>query len=234
MAKRQSAMRDAGLPTTRANEVVRRMKKRRTRGWNDGSDDAGGHFEAHAKNGAAIHCDRSSLRSPMSTRECDDTPMHVDELAAFNSWIKKSADSPPVPMAGAAKRVPDEDLAMFRESRLVSSVPLDLPVADASPRREGGGGGGGAFLPRTTTTASRRPRSWESSGSKRKTMRSVERLVEEKLSFTTETLLPPLSSPTRKDAQIRDALLSEVKSSVGPQTGDSTAELCVYADECDC
>jgi hypothetical protein len=137
--------------------------------------------------------------------------MSGKELAIFDSWVKKSDAIPPVRMAGAAKRVPDEDLAMFRESRLVSSLPSDIPVDGASQRQ-----GDRAFLPQATGSAARRPRSWESDGSKRKAMRSVDRMIDDKLNSTTEMLLPPLSSKASKVEQVREALLNECKSPVCP------------------
>lgn len=103
--------------------------------------------------------------------------------AQLNAWINQSVDQPPVPLAGAAKRVPDADLPMFRESRLASAYPPVFPTAD-----------------------SRRPRSLGLGDDRRLQTRKVVTKVEVERSS-----LPMLHGPPPKDKQVLDRLLSECR-----------------------
>lgn len=129
--------------------------------------------------------------------------MNTKELSAFNAWISTTAENAPVSLAGAAKRVPDEDLSMFRDSRLVSSYPSDIPVRGASPKRAG------SMLPPAIAADSRRPQSWEVDERKSNASR-IDRLIDETVNGAADLSLPPLNSSLAKGKQELRTLLNDI------------------------
>jgi hypothetical protein len=60
--------------------------------------------------------------------------LNENETIAFRSWIEQSPhEKPPVVGAGAAKRLPDADLCMFRERQTITSCPSINPSIDTDP-----------------------------------------------------------------------------------------------------
>ncbi|KAK1937928.1 EIN3-binding F-box protein 1 [Phytophthora citrophthora] len=123
--------------------------------------------------------------SSRKTKVRPNSPLRDDERAQFESWLSAPVEKPAVPGAGAAKRVPDGDLPMFRDKRVL--VNLD----------------------RTQPNHSRRPRS-SAESPPRKTARYVDRVVKDSLTRDAVSL-PLILSPTSKDKAVMEKLLADCK-----------------------
>ncbi|KAG6590972.1 Leucine rich repeat protein [Phytophthora cinnamomi] len=145
--------------------------------------------EDHDNDESRVQIHSSSERKGNST---NDTRLRGEQLQQFESWLKAPAEKPAVPGAGAAKRVPDGDLLMFRDKRVLAHPPV-FPVEERAATR----------VSRNTT---RRPRSSDES-SPRKTARHVDSMIKESLNVS----LPPLLSPTSKDKAVMEQLLADCK-----------------------
>ncbi|KAL4147140.1 hypothetical protein PRNP1_010896 [Phytophthora ramorum] len=115
-----------------------------------------------------------------------------EELSQFETWLKAPVEKPAVPGAGAAKRVPDGDLLMFRDKRVLAQPPI-FPVEERTRMKVQRG-------------FSRRPRSSEESPP-RKTARYVD--SKDSLARGAAVSLPPIMSPTNKDKAVMEQLLAE-------------------------
>ncbi|ETO59753.1 hypothetical protein F444_21959 [Phytophthora nicotianae P1976] len=134
---------------------------------------------------------RNSIRKKRSVSSASVSPLRGKELSQFESWLKAPVDNPAVPGAGAAKRVQDDDLLMFRDNRVLAYPPI-FPVEE------------------TNTRASRRPRSSIESPP-RKTIRHVDATIKDNLAREAAASLPPIMNPTHKDKAVLDQLLADCK-----------------------
>lgn len=143
------------------------------------------------------------------------------ELNQFQQWIKRSADEPPVVAgAGAAKRIPDSELQMFRDSRfprMSSSCPPICPSEGRTSSSSSNHNRESSPLQCDEDQQKQRPRSWEQSSPPRKSVRlNMDKLLSENLA--SEALsLPLLKSPTcsiTKDKATMLGLLAECKGHV--------------------
>ncbi|GMF10176.1 unnamed protein product [Phytophthora lilii] len=135
--------------------------------------------------------------------------LHGGELLQFESWLKAPIEKPAVPGAGAAKRVPDGDLLMFRDKRVLAHPPI-FPVEERMSIK----------APRNNT---RRPRSSEDSPP-RKTARYVDAMLKENLGKDVAISLPPIMSPSTKNKATLDKLIAECKAALrGRKTTDVSA-----------
>uniref|UniRef100_K3X2I8 Uncharacterized protein n=1 Tax=Globisporangium ultimum (strain ATCC 200006 / CBS 805.95 / DAOM BR144) TaxID=431595 RepID=K3X2I8_GLOUD len=141
-------------------------------------------------------------------------------LDQFQSWIKNSdAEPPPVRGAGAAKQIPDSELLMFKDSRIIQDAKTP-PIFPADENNE--------IHKRVMQQLSpqqhlRRPRSWELSSppyKKSSIRRSMGTLLREQLNTAAEDgmrhTLPLLARPSqrqtvRKDKAVMLQLLAECK-----------------------
>ncbi|KAE9325882.1 hypothetical protein PF008_g16784 [Phytophthora fragariae] len=140
--------------------------------------------------------------SPHETKRSSvrDNRLHGEQLQQFESWLKAPVEKPAVPGAGAAKHVPDGDLLMFRDKRVLTYPPI-FPVEER----------------RAHQTNTRRPRSSDESPP-RKTARCVDSMIKETLAVS----LPPITSPTSKDRAVMEQLLADCRGkSLG---GDATSD----------
>lgn len=122
-----------------------------------------------------------------------DNRLRGEQLQQFESWLKAPVEKPAVPGVGAAKRVPDGDLLMFRDKRVLTHPPI-FPVEERRAHR----------------TNTRRPRSSDESPP-RKTARYVDLMIKETLAVS----LPPIMSPTSKDRAVMEQLLADCRGYVG-------------------
>ncbi|KAL3669073.1 hypothetical protein V7S43_005457 [Phytophthora oleae] len=140
---------------------------------------------------APIHPTRKTKARPSS-------PLRDEERAQFDSWLNAPVEKPAVPGAGVAKRVPDGDLPMFRDKRVL------VNPARAQPNR------------------SRRPRS-SAESPPRKTARYVDKMVKDSLARDVVSL-PLITSPTSKDKAVMEQLLADCKGKVLRAGGSPTQQ----------
>ncbi|KAG2773894.1 hypothetical protein PC129_g16153 [Phytophthora cactorum] len=143
-----------------------------------------------------------STRKKRLATSANVSPLRGKELSQFESWLKAPVETPAVPGAGAAKRVPDDDLPMFRDRRVLAHPPL-FPAEESS------------------TSLSRRPRSSDASPP-RKARRHVDAMIKDSLPREATVSLPPIMSPTSKDKVVLEQLLVDCRGkarSVGATLG---------------
>lgn len=116
----------------------------------------------------------------------------------------KLRSKPAVPGAGAAKRVPDGDLLMFRDKRVLAHPPI-FPAEERAATR-------------AHRSSTRRPRSSDESPP-RKTARYVDSMIKEALTVS----LPPIMSPTSKDKAVVEQLLADCKRYVRATRNESAS-----------
>ncbi|POM80640.1 Hypothetical protein PHPALM_1497, partial [Phytophthora palmivora] len=151
--------------------------------------------EDEENNGEQTPSHSTSKKKMLSTSTNDRrvTPLHGQELSQFESWLKAPVENPVVPGAGAAKRVPDGDLLMFRDKRVLAHPPI-FPVEERTAMR-------------AQQNFSRRPRSSDESPPRR----SVDSLIKDSLTRDFDVSLPPIMSPTTKDKAFMEKLLAHCK-----------------------
>ncbi|RLN91523.1 hypothetical protein BBJ28_00013204 [Nothophytophthora sp. Chile5] len=128
--------------------------------------------------------------------------LQSDELLQFESWLQAPTESPAVPGAGAAKRVPDGDLPMFRDRRVLAYPPI-FPSEERAPEKSRA----------KSRSIARRPRSSEESPP-RKTVRYVDSMLKDSLAGEGSFSLPLIKSPERKDKAVLEQLLRDCKAKV--------------------
>ncbi|GMF16297.1 unnamed protein product [Phytophthora fragariaefolia] len=147
-----------------------------------------------------------------SASDARDTRLKGELLQQFESWLKAPIEKPAVPGAGAAKCVPDGDLLMFRDKRVLAHPPI-FPVEERA-------------APRAHRNNAQRPRSSQDSPP-RKTARYVDSMIKESLARDLAVSLPPIMSPTSKDKDVMEQLLGDCKSrkarggDAGPEQQDN-------------
>ncbi|KAF4146682.1 WW domain-containing protein [Phytophthora infestans] len=129
-------------------------------------------------------------RNKRLANSTSDSPLRGKELSQFESWLKAPVETPAVPGAGAAKRVRDDDLRMFRDKRVLTHPPI-FPVEENN-----------------TTRISRRSRS-PNDRPPRKTRRPVDGVFKRSLAREAAVSLPSIVSPTSKDKVVMEWLLAD-------------------------
>ncbi|KAF1329547.1 Leucine rich repeat protein, partial [Globisporangium splendens] len=151
-------------------------------------------------------------------RRCAHFTLHGSALDQFQSWIKNSdAEPPPVRGAGAAKRIPDSELLMFKDSRIVqdTKTPQIFPSDEDKEIRKR------VMQQLSPQQSTHRPRSWELSSPphKKSTRQSMDTILREQLTAAAEDdmrhTLPLLTRPThqtvRRDKAAMLQLLAECR-----------------------
>ncbi|RLN86964.1 hypothetical protein BBJ28_00012975 [Nothophytophthora sp. Chile5] len=145
---------------------------------------------------------QKALRSAEFYHERRGSRLQSDELLQFESWLQAPTESPAVPGAGAAKRVPDGDLPMFRDRRVLAYPPI-FPSEERAPEKTRA----------KSHSVARRPRSSEESPP-RKTVRYVDSMLKDGLNGEGSSSLPLIKSPERRDKAVLEQLLRDCKACV--------------------
>lgn len=176
----------------------------------NGAGDEGGDSDAELSeedDAFAVH--RRKKRKPIQKKvtffeERRVLDLRGSELDQFQSWIEQAeSEPPPVPGAGAAKKTPDGELQMFKDSRIVQvcKYPPILPIEEGkrNDRKQ------------FAQQQQKRPHSREQSSPPRKSTRhSLDTFLRDKLStpVANDTLtLPLLKSPTHRHPKDKAAML---------------------------
>lgn len=188
---------------------VSRSSRHEVSGRNYGADLV---LDEEGENGVQIPS-YSTRKQKFSSSAGDqrDTHLRGKELLQFESWLRAPVENPAVPGAGAAKRVPDGDLLMFRDKRVLAQPPI-FPLEESSATR-------------TQQNPSRRPRSSDECPP-RKTARNVDSIIKDSLAREAAVSLPPIMSPTNKDKAVIEQLLADCKGCIEIEKLTNSPSIC--------